>query len=196
MDPGEAEPKGTTVIVTLDRRQERRFPGSAPAGFAAPPFPTPVGVLDLDGTVQIEDIVPFLHDLEDLSVLQQPSGVVEDPQLALQFQGRYGVLVLGQEINRQEPDGERQLGVGKEVAVCERSLMTATVALVATVEKTTEPVIITGRAPESLLPAPLEQGLPTTFLRSILVLEFGETQPFLKQDQILGYDLLHNIKPT
>jgi hypothetical protein len=27
-------------------------------------------------------------------------------------------------------------------------------------------------------------------------LEFGETQPFLKQDQILGYDLLHNIKPT
>ncbi len=196
MDPGEAEPKGATVIGPLDRRQERRFPGSAPARFAASPFPAPVGVLNLDGTVQMEFIVPFLHDLEDLSVLQQPSGVVEDPQLALQFQGRHGVLVLSQEIDRHEPDGERQLGVGKEGVTCERRFMTATVALVATVEKTTEPVIIPSRAPESLLPAPLEQGLPTTFLRSILVLEFGETQPFLKQDQILGYDLLHNIKPT
>lgn len=135
------------------------------------------------------------NDLEDL-VLQQPGGIVGDPQLALQFQGRHGVLALGQEVDRQEPDGERQLGAGKERPGSQRGLVTATVALVATVEKDTEPVALAGRAPESLRPAPLEQGFPAAFLRSVLVLEFGETEPFLKLDPILGHDLLHDLKSS
>ena len=72
--------------------------------------------------------------------------------------------------------------------------MPTVVALVANVEKDTEPVALAGRAPESLRPAPLEQSFPVAFLRSVLVLEFGETQPFLKQDPILGHDLLYDLK--
>ena len=195
LDPGEAKPDGTTVIGTLDRRQKRRFPGSAPAAFAASPFPAPVGVIDLDGPVQRAVVVPFLHDLEDL-VLQQPGGIVGDPQLALQFQDRHGVLALGEKVDRQEPEGERQLGAGKERLGSQRGLVTATVALLATVAKDTEPVALAGRAPESLRPAPLEQGIPAAFLRSVLVLELGETQPFLKLDPILGHDLLHDLKSS
>ena len=193
LDPGEAKPEGTTVFGTLDRRQERRFPGSAPAAFAASPFPAPVGVIDLDGPVQRAVVVPFLHDLEDL-VLQQPRGVVGDPQLALQFQGRHGVLALGQEIDLQEPDGERQLGAGEEGAGSQRGLVPTVVALVATVEKDTEPVALAGRAPESLRSAPQEQGMPALFLRSVPTVEFGETEPFLKLDPILGHDPLHDRK--
>ena len=72
MDPGETKPEGTTVFGTLDRHQERSFPGSAPAAFAASPFPAPVGVIDLDGPVQRAFVVPFLHDLEDLNGMDPP----------------------------------------------------------------------------------------------------------------------------
>ncbi len=49
------------------------------------------------------------HGLHEL-VLEQPGGVVVDAKLAPQFQGRDAALGLGEEVDVEEPSGQRQLG--------------------------------------------------------------------------------------
>ena len=69
-------------------------------------------------------------------MFQKPSRVVGDTHLAFQFQGADGVLALGQEVDPQKPDGERQLGSGQNRPARERSLASAVVALVSAVKRT------------------------------------------------------------
>ncbi len=186
LDPGQAEPEGMSLFRALDRRQKGGFSGGSPAALAAMTFPAPVGVIDLDGTVQRAFVVPLLHHLEDL-VLQKPGGVVIDPQLAGKLHGTDGVLALGQEVDPQKPDGQRQLGPGHDRPAGERGLAMTGVALVSAIEKNTELRTFADRALESFWPAPLEESLAALLFGSVLPVEFRETEPFLELDPVFGH---------
>ena len=111
--------------------------GGAPVAFAAMTSPAKIRVIKLDGTVQRAFVVPLLHHLEDL-VLQKPDAVVGNPQLAGKFHGTDGILALGQEVDSQKPDGERQLGPGQNRSRRERGLATTGVVPVSAVGKNIE----------------------------------------------------------
>lgn len=192
-DPGQAKAHGTTVLGAGDRRQERGLSGSAPSPLAAAPFPAPVGVIDLDGTVQRAFVIPLLHHLEDF-VLQEPSGVVGNSQLPREFQCADGVFALGQKGDPQEPDGQRQLGPGHDRPACEQGLAAAGVALISAVREHAELRTFADRALEPVRPAPSEESLAAVFLRSLLPVKLGKTEPFLELDPIFGHDVLPQFK--
>ena len=79
----------------------------------------PVGIVQLNDASQRLGIIALDHGLHQF-VLDQPGGVGVDAQLPVQAQGRDAVLVpwglplvvLGQQVDRQEPDAQRHVGVG------------------------------------------------------------------------------------
>ena len=78
----------------------------------------------------------------------------------MEFQCRNGIFALGHEIDRQKPEGEGQLGAGKDRSAGERGLMTAGIALITAVEKNAIPFSLAVGTTEALRPSPLEHGLP------------------------------------
>jgi hypothetical protein len=72
--------------------------------------------------------VPFAHHLHQL-VLEQPGALVANPQVAFEFQGRDVVLGLSQQVHRQEPGRQRQLGRFKHRSAQDRGLFPARGAL-------------------------------------------------------------------
>ena len=63
LDSGQSDTQGTTVLRTLDSRQKGGLPGGSLTSLSAPALPDPVGIIDLDETLQKAFIVPLLHDL-------------------------------------------------------------------------------------------------------------------------------------
>ena len=187
LDPGQTEPEGMSFVRALDRRQKGGFSGRPPAAFAAMTFPAKVRVIDLDGAVQRAAVVSLLLSLSDL-VLQKPGGVVIDPQLAGKLHGADGVLALGQEVDPQKPDGQRQLGSGQDRPAGERGLAMTGVALVSAVKKNTELRTFADRALEPFRPAPLKERLAALLFGAVLPVKFRETEPFLELDPVFGHD--------
>lgn len=91
-------------------------------------FAAPVRIVELDDAAESSWAVSLGHRLHQL-VLEQPGGVVGDAQLAPQRQGGDAVLVLRQQVHRQEPGPQRQLGLGEQCAAGRRDLMLAPIAL-------------------------------------------------------------------
>ncbi len=81
--------------------------GAAPA--LSRPFAAQVSIIDLDAPGECLSLVTLVHDLQEL-VLELPGSVVADPQLAGQLQRQEAILALGQQVDGQEPGGQRQVG--------------------------------------------------------------------------------------
>ena len=78
--------------------------------------PAPVGIVELHPTGEWPGAVAFQHRLHEL-VLHQPGAVLRDAQLAGQLQGGEAALGLGDQVHGEEPDVERQLGIGEQRAI-------------------------------------------------------------------------------
>ena len=98
--------------------------GLAPAALAAE-----VGVIDLDLYFKDIALLALSHRLHQL-VLDQPGARIAHAELALQCQRREPRLGLADQVDRQEPHREGELGAVKDGAGDERTLMAAGVALI------------------------------------------------------------------
>ena len=76
-------------------------------------LPGPVGVIDLHETLQGHALVAFADRLHEL-VFQPPGGLLGAAELARQFEGGNAVLRLREEMDHEEPGGEREPGSGEQ----------------------------------------------------------------------------------
>ena len=157
----------------------------------------PVGIVQLNDASQRLGIIALDHGLHQF-VLDQPGGVGVDAQLPVQAQGRDAVLVpwglplvvLGQQVDRQEPDAQRHVGVGaRELgAGGQRGLMLAAIALE---HRATAQLAVAGmpavRAAEPARPAHAHQGLAALGFGAVAFEEGRQAHAGLKLDGILGH---------
>ncbi len=100
---------GKAFRSDLHGGHERRLAWAASTGRATVALTAPVGIVQLNDASQRLGIIALDHGLHQLVpwglplvVLDQPGGVGVDAQLPAQAQGRDAVLVLGQQVDRQE----------------------------------------------------------------------------------------------
>ena len=121
-------------------------------------------------------------------VLQKPVGVVVHPQLAIELQRRHRVLARGQDVDRQKPGCQRQLGRREDCPAGQRGLMVTVMALIPPDRQVSEPVVIAGRTAKPLGPPMAKHGLSVLLLGPELFLKVLENQPLLKFHPILAHD--------
>ena len=143
----------------------------------------PVGIVQMDDASQRLGVIALDHGMHQLVpgglplvVLDQPGGVGVDAQLPAQAQGRDAVLVpwglplvvLGQQVDRQEPDAQRQVGAREQGAGGQRGLMLAAVALE---HRATAQLAVAGmpavRAAEPARPTHAHQGVAALGLAAV-----------------------------
>jgi hypothetical protein len=96
---------------------------SEPPGFTAVTFTAQTRIIDLHETVQTARRLAIGHCLHQF-VLHTPGRAVTDAQMAHQLQRRDIVLGLGEQVQRQKPGRQRQLGAGKDRVRGQTGLMT------------------------------------------------------------------------
>ena len=171
----------------LDGRQE----GGSPAGpTACGPVVTlaaHVGVVHLYPSGEDAALLPVQHHLHEL-VLHRPGGLVGHPDLPHQFQGRDGVLPLGEQVHGQEPGGQRQLGTVEDGPSRKAGLPVTGVALIQPTpgQDAAVPAATIG-ADEAPGPAGGEQCLGTLLLGAVPALELRHRQALLKLAGRVGH---------
>ena len=116
-------------------------------------------------------------------MLHEPGGLVANTQVALEFKRGDIVLGLGQQVHRQEPARQRQLGRLKDRAADDAALVPAGSAL--EVQPPFAPKRAAVAAParrtgKALGPARFDQRRLATLLTAVPVHEFGHRKPGLK----------------
>ena len=115
-------------LIDLHRRHEWRLAAcAAPALVTAPP-PAPVGVVELHQAAELARGLAFQHRLHEL-VLQEPSAILGDPELARERERGNAVLGLGDQVHGQEPHRQWQLRAREHRPCRHRALPRAGVPL-------------------------------------------------------------------
>jgi len=117
-----------TVVGLGERRDEWGLVGGAAPGRLPVALSAPIDVVDLDDAGELAVGIALQHDLQQL-VLEAPGGVVGHAELELELERGDRVLPLGQQVQRQESDRQRQLPVGEYGARGQRGLVPAVPAL-------------------------------------------------------------------
>ena len=112
----------------LHGSDERHFVLGATSDLAARALTAEVGIVDLHPTVELAALLAHAHDLHEL-VLDEPGGLVANPQVALEFEGGDVVLGLREQVHGQEPARQRQLGRLEDRAADHAALVPAAGAL-------------------------------------------------------------------
>ena len=186
----ELGPQRVSVIIERDRGEEghlvlRSAPGGAVVEFAAE-----VGIVDLDGSAQHIVGFAFDHGLHQLMV-NEPGGGITDPQVALQSQGREPGLGLADEVHRQKPHRQPQLGALEHAARDQRGLVMAGVALEGLARSDPKHAVrgtTTARAAKALRPARLLQCGLALRLGTKPLEQLKQRHPGLKLNPIHGHD--------
>ena len=108
------QPLRPPVLSDLGRRQEGRLAVRAATALAAAGCPAQIGVVHLHEAPQRLAVIPLAHRLHQF-VLEHPSRVVAHAQRAQQVHRREAILGLREQVDRQVPSGQRQLGVSNTV---------------------------------------------------------------------------------
>ena len=72
------------------------------------PFAAQIGVINLDAAAEPLTFVVIVHDLQHL-LFELPGRVISDTEIPRQLQCRKAALALGQQVDGQEPGGQRQM---------------------------------------------------------------------------------------
>jgi len=177
------EDHGGVLGVGLDGHDEGGLPSGTPAPLPQVTFPTHIGVVHLDPARKDRSGLPLQHHLHEL-VLHGPGRLVMDPKLALQFQGRDGVLALGEQVHGLEPDREGELRALKDGSGGRTGLLPAVLALE---QATGQAAMASGPALgalEPIGPAGLADGLDALLLGAIACHELPEGEALLKLDVV------------
>lgn len=127
--------------VQGDRRDKGHFILRAPSGFAAREFAAQIDIVHLDLTNERILGLALGHRLHQL-VLNEPGGGIADAQLALQGEGGQTGFGLADQIDRQEPNRQRQMSALAQGARDPRGLRAARLALKGPMRSDMEDVIM------------------------------------------------------
>ena len=112
-----------------------------------------------------------------------------------QVQRRDAVLRLGDQIDAQKPELQRQLGAGEDGPLDHRGLKAAAMALVNLSAPDLAACAVTASwALKALGPSHPEQSLPALVFCAILREKFRQTESFLKLNRALGHGALLTVK--
>lgn len=180
------EDHGGVLRVGLDGHDEGSLASGAPAPLPLVALPADIGVVHFDPAREDRLGLPLQHHLHDL-LLHGPGRLVVDPKLALQFQGRDGVLPLGEQVHGLEPDREGELRALEDDPGGRAGLLPAVLAL----EKTTGQAAVP-RGPalgalEAVGPTGLADGLDALLFGAVAGHELPEGETLLKLDVVPGH---------
>ena len=175
-------------FVQSNCRYKRCLACRPSSSFATASFAAPVGVVELNNAVQRMPIIRFFHRLQQF-VLHHPGRVVVDAKLAMQLHGRQTGLGDRQQMKRQEPGGQRQLGAGENAATDQRALAAATVALkdAGTMVKAAKGRIGAVFTDEALGITPLKESFLAQLFRAVLLQKTVYAQTLLILNFVLGH---------
>ena len=179
-----------TRLVQGDGRDDGDLVLRSPTSPAPQEFSAEVCIIDLDLSPQQVGLLSISHRRQNL-VVEEPGGVVFHAQVSAELERGDPVFGLADQIEGQEPGGQRQFCGLHDRAGRERGLMAAVATLI-----TLEPpavdetmlMAIAARAAETIRPASLLQSSFTLLLRSIEPLEFKEGEATLKLDTAACHD--------
>ena len=177
------------LIAERECGNERDLVLRAAADFAAATLTAEVGVVELDLAVEDVACLAFGHRLHQL-VVHEPGGRIAHPKVTLERQCRQLGLGLADEVDREEPHGQRQLGALHHSTGDQRSLVTTVLALEQRVGSPADPTVgdaSTARAPEPRRPARLFQRGCTLRFGPVALEKFGHRQSGLKLDPVHGH---------
>ena len=106
---GEASVQRVTRFGRLHRSHEGNLVLGASPTLATRQLASQIGIVDFNATIKLPRLLTHTHYLHQL-VLHQPRRLVANAYMALEFQRRYAVLRLTQQMHRQKPACERQFG--------------------------------------------------------------------------------------
>jgi len=127
-NPREFGTQGVALIAERNRCHERNLVLRTPPCLAARSFAAQVSVIDLHLAMEHIAFFPLFHRPHQL-VVDKPGSGITHSQIPLQSQRRQTRLGLADEVDRQEPHGQRQLGALKHRSGDQRGLMPTGVAL-------------------------------------------------------------------
>ena len=185
-DQAELEVKRTAFVIERDGSHKRHLVLRATADLATRPLTPQVGIVKLDSAAQVMDCILLGHGPVDL-VVQQPSRGVAHPDLPLECQGRQPGLGLTDEVGREEPGRQWQLGVLQQAAGGQRSLVPACVALEKLSGTMPNHIVVSpaaSRAPKPTRPARLLDRLGTLRLCAEDAEELGDRHALLELDLV------------
>lgn len=197
-DHAEFQELGPVLFVEGHRGHERHLVLRAAPGLAARALATEVGIIDLHGAFEPVAALACGHGTVDL-VVQQPGGRVAHTDLALHRQRRQTRLGLADEIDGQEPCGQRQLGVLHQAAGCQRGLMPAAVALEqapSTVADHVVRVAVAAGAAEASGPSGGHQRRGAVRLGAKAAKELGQRHAGLELDSVESHRVLSVVGCT
>jgi len=155
------------VVIGLHGSHKRELVISAAPALSRP-LAAQIGVIDLDASGEPLSLVALVHDLQQL-VFELPGRVVADAELPGQLQRREAILALGQQVDGQEPGGQRQVGGMEDGAGGERGLMMTAMTLVDAPRESAGGGVTTVGADEPSGPTMLVESRPALFLCAVLV---------------------------
>ena len=179
-----------TLLIKGDRADEGHLILRATPGGAAVELAAEVRVIDLDATAQHIAGLAFDHRLHQL-VVHEPGAGIADPQVPLQCQSRQTGLGLTDEVHRQKPHRQAQLGPLEHGAGNQRSLVTAGVAPEGLAGSDAQHAVgrtTTAGAAKALRPARVLQRRLTLSLGPELLKQLKQRHPPLKLNTIHGHD--------
>lgn len=177
----ELDAQGMAGVAGGDGGHEGHLVGRAPTANART-LAAEVGVIELDHARQRCLAVAQGHGMHQL-VMDQPGGAVGGAQMAHQGQGRQPSLGLADQVHRQEPGPQGQLGAVHQGARRQRGLVSAGSALVELARAMPDDVVIgpvATRAAKALGPALRGQRRCALRFAAVAGEELGHGHPGLK----------------
>lgn len=188
-DQVELQESWPVLVVQRQGGHERDLVLRTSARFTAHALATEVGVVNLNDALESVDALARGHGAVDL-VVQQPGGGVAHAELALHRQRRQTRLGLADQVDGQEPRGQRQLGVLEQAAGGQRGLMPAADALEQTPRAVTNHVVRVAAAAwaaEAAGPAGGFQRRGAVRLGAKAAKELGQRHAGLELDSVEGH---------
>ena len=158
----------------------------APPIGAAGALAAEVGVIGTHIAAERACGLALVHRLHDL-VLEQPGRAVRHPEVATQLQSRHVGLRLRDQIDRQEPGGQRQMAALHHRPHAQAALVLAALAQPVGLVTAPEGVGVdtaTARAGKALWPAPLDESRLALGLSAVAGQECAQGQAGLHLDLI------------
>ena len=181
-----------TLLVERNSGHEGHLVLRTPSGFTASALPAEVGIIELNGAAQTMGSVLQGHGTVDLLV-QQPGRGIAHPELTFEGQGRRPRLGLADQVDREKPGRQRQLGVLHQAACGDRSLMAAAVALEQFARTVADNIVIgacAARTPKTVRPTRLLDGLGALRLGAEAVQELGNRDAALELNSVESHGAL------
>ena len=185
-DGGEFDAQGASLVTEGDSGNERQLVFRALTDFAPATFTTQAGIIELDLPVEKARRLTFGHRLHQL-VVDAPSRRVAHPKVALECERRQPGAGLADQVEREEPDRQRQFGALHHGEGDQRGLMPARLALEQCVGSPTHPAAsgaVAARAPKPRRPPRLFQRSLACPFSSVAVQKLGHRQSRLKLDSV------------